>query len=32
MKRIFWLILGVCVALAGCAPAVSTTVQPETGP
>ena len=32
MKRIFWLILGACVALAGCASAVSTTMQPETGP
>jgi starvation-inducible outer membrane lipoprotein len=32
MKRISWLILGACVALAGCATTVSTTMQPETGP
>ena len=32
MQRIFWLILGACVALAGCASTVSTTMQPETGP
>jgi starvation-inducible outer membrane lipoprotein len=32
LKRIFLFILGTCVALAGCAPAFSTTVQPETGP
>jgi starvation-inducible outer membrane lipoprotein len=32
MQRLFWLILGVCVGLAGCASTVSTTMQPETGP
>lgn len=32
MKRIFWLVLGACVALAGCASTVSTSMQPETGP
>lgn len=32
MDRVFWLILGACVALAGCASTVSTTMQPETGP
>ena len=32
MQRIFWLILGAGVALAGCASTVSTTMQPETGP
>ncbi|MFI5329692.1 MAG: Slp family lipoprotein [Desulfobaccales bacterium] len=32
MQRIFWLILGACVALAGCASTVATNMQPETGP
>jgi starvation-inducible outer membrane lipoprotein len=32
MQRIFWLILGAGVALAGCASSVSTSMQPESGP
>ena len=32
MQMIRWLILGACVALAGCASSVSTSMQPETGP
>jgi starvation-inducible outer membrane lipoprotein len=31
MNGIFWLIFGACVALGGCTPTVSTTMQPETG-
>jgi len=32
MNRIVWLILAGCVALAGCAPAISPTLQQESGP
>jgi starvation-inducible outer membrane lipoprotein len=32
MKRLHWLILGLSVALAGCAPAISPTLQQESGP
>lgn len=32
MNRIHWLILGLSLSLAGCAPAISTSLQQEAGP
>lgn len=32
MKKIFWPILACCLALTGCAPAISPTIQQEAGP